>query len=301
MSTGYTHNRASFRKKLLSMIGASVLRRGDAGARILLRYWSVSLLMSVFFVPSGLFSFEPCAVLAKESAVKLGSYEVIVSKDPFDPERGKSEKSAEDDTSSAKGDLKSHYQVYGTIIAGGVRLAYLKVATPESSKPLRRASKSGAKDLRTVVIGDFVDGWRVEDITAQGIELESDGEYVKVSIFDEVKKERKATAPVALQTPQPKSQVRQAPQSTPAKKASTDPIKKLAPGSPKKEPVKRTRQYSKIPDPAKTSTSSEPQAETKGTEGSSNKPEFFTPPASPAGGQGGPNPFLELIRKARGE
>ena len=299
MLKDYTHNRASFRKQLLSMIRASVLRRGDAGAGILLRCWPVSLLISVFFVLSGLFSFEPCTVLAKESAVKLGSYEVIVSKDPFDPERGKNEKSAENDASSAEGDLKSRYQVYGTIIAGGVRLAYLKVATPKSSKPLRRAGKSGAKDLRTVVIGDLVDGWRVEDITAQGVKFESDGEYVKVGIFDEVKKERKATAPVALQTPQPKPRVRRAPQSTPAKRASTDPKKKFAPGSAKK-PVKKTPQRSKTFVPAKTSTSSEPQAENGGTEGAPNQPEFFTPPASP-GGQGGPNPFLELIRKAKGE
>ena len=291
MLKDYTHNRASFRKQLLSMIRASVLRRGDAGAGILLRCWSVSLLISVFFVLSGLFSFEPCTVLAKESAVKLGSYEVIVSKDPFDPERGKNEKSAENDASSAEGDLKSRYQVYGTIIAGGVRLAYLKVATPKSSKPLRRAGKSGAKDLRTVVIGDLVDGWRVEDITAQGVKFESDGEYVKVGIFDEVKKERKATAPVALQTPQPKPRVRRAPQSTPAKRPPTSRPDSRS----QKKPRKRTPEHLEKFGPAKkTSTSSGPQAEKGGTESAPSQPKFLTPPAAPSS-----NSFLELIRKAK--
>jgi hypothetical protein len=282
MSADYTHNRASFRKHLLSMIRAPVLRRGDAGAGILLRCWLVSLLISIFFALSGLFSFGPCIVMAKESDAKLGSYEAIVSKDPFDPERGKNENLADNDTTLAEGDLKDCYQVYGTIIAGGVRLAYLKVVAPKSSKPLRRTGKSGAKDLRTVVIGDLVDGWRVEDITAQGVKFESDGKYVEVGIFDEIKKERKATAPVALQTPHPEPQVRQAPQSTPAKNASSSKPDSRS----QKESSKMTSGHSKK---RPTKKSQEITGETE----SDKQVQVFTPSAPSK------NSFLELIKKSK--
>ncbi|MCD6197678.1 MAG: hypothetical protein J7K15_03765 [Deltaproteobacteria bacterium] len=252
--------------------------------------YSILLLIASFCV--GLwYSFSPGAVHAEEPKVELGPYEVIISKDPFDPERGKSQSSL----SAVEGDLKDQCQVYGTIIAEEMRQAFLMVETSESaSGPYKKVVKGSQKNLRTVTVGDLVDGWRVADITAQGVKFESDGEYVEVGIFDEVKKERKATAPVALQTPRPKPQVSLAPQSTPAKRASSSTSK---PGSRSQiKPGKKTKQHSKTFGPAKISTSSGSQAETGRTEGAPSQPKFLTPPAAPSS-----NPFLELIKKAKGK
>jgi hypothetical protein len=282
MSTDYIHNRASYGK-----LNASIFRPGNSKRR-----WEVLLVTVLYILILGLSQcLEPGVVHAKESQVELGPYEVIISKDPFDPERGKSQPSS----SVVEGDLKGGYQVYGTIIAGEMRQAFLMVATSESaSSPYKKVVKGSQKGLRTVTVGDLVDGWRVADITAQGVKFESDGEYVEVDIFDAVKKERKATSPVALQTPHPKPQVSRAHQSTPEERPSSSepgPRSQIKSG-------KRTPQHSKMFGPAKTSTSSEPQAENGGTEGVPNQPEVVTPPASP-GDQGGPNPFVELIKKTK--
>jgi len=281
MSTDYIHNRASYEK-----LSASVFRSGNSKGR-----WEVLLVTAIYISISVLLQcLEPRAVHAKESQVELNPYEVIISKDPFDPERGKNQALI----SVAEKDLKGHYQVYGTIIAGEMRQAFLMVATSKSaSSQSKKVVRGHQKDLRTVTVGDIVDGWRVADITAQGVKFESDGEYVEVGIFDEVKKERRATAPVALQTSHPRPQVSRASQSTPAKRPSTS-----KPGSrSKKKSVKKTSQHSKTFGSAKTSTSSEPQAGTGATKGVPGQPKFLTPPASP-GGRGGPNLFLELLKKA---
>lgn len=283
MPADYTYNKAFFGKRSFSALSASIFMPGDS-----MKCWGVLLVTALYILISGLSQcLEPGAVYAKESQVELGPYEVIISKDPFDPERSKSQPSI----SAVEGDLKGRYQVYGTIIAGEMRQAFLMVATSESvSSPRKKVARGSQKVLRTVTVGDLVDGWRVADITAQGVKFESDGKYVEVGIFDEAKKERKATAPVALQTPRPKPKVRRAPQSTPAKRPST---RKPDSPSPKK-PRKRTSKHLETFGPAKTSTSSEPQAETGGTEGAPSQPKILTPPAAPSS-----NSFLELIKKAK--
>ena len=284
MPADNTHNRVFYGKRSFFVQNASIFRPGDS-----MKCWGVLLVTALYILISGLSQcLEPKAVHAKESEVELGPYEVIISKDPFDPERGKSQSSL----SAVEGDLKDRYQVYGTIIAGEMRQAFLMVST---SKPVsgrqKKVVKRSQKNLRTVTVGDLVDGWRVADITAQGVKFESDGEYVEVGIFDEVKKDRKATAPVALQTPRPKPQVSQAPQSTPAKRPST----RKPDSQSQKKPRGRTSKHSEKFGPAKkTSTSSEPQAETGGTESASSQPKFLTPPAAPSS-----NPFLELLKKAK--
>jgi len=282
MSADYIYNRASCWKRSFSALYASIFKPNDSK-----RHWGVLLVTALYIFILGLSQcLEPEAVFAKESQVEPGPYEVIVSMDPFDPARGKNQALI----SAVEGDLKDRYQVYGTIIAGEMRQAFLMVATSESaSSPRKNVARGSQKALRTVSVGDVVDGWRVADITAQGVKFKSDGKYVEVGIF-EAKKERKATAPVALQTPQPKPRVIRAPKSTPAKRPSTS---KPASPSPKK-PRKRTSKHSETLGPAKTSTSSEPQAETGGTEGAPSQPKFLTPPASPSS-----NPFLELLKKAR--
>jgi hypothetical protein len=258
-----------------------------------MKCWGVLLVTALYILISGLSQcLEPGAVYAKESQVELGPYEVIISKDPFDPERSKSQPSI----SAVEGDLKGRYQVYGTIIAGEMRQAFLMVATSESvSSPRKKVARGSQKVLRTVTVGDLVDGWRVADITAQGVKFESDGKYVEVGIFDEAKKERKATAPVALQTPRPKPKVRRAPQSTPAKRPSTRKPDSPSPKKPRKRTSKHLETFGPATfGPAKTSTSSEPQAETGGTEGAPSQPKILTPPAAPSS-----NSFLDLIKKAK--
>ncbi len=288
MPADNTHNRAFWGKRSFPALNAPVFRPGDSKRR-----WGVLLMVAIWLSISVLSQcLEPWAVHAKESQVELGPYEVIISKDPFDPERGKNQALP----SAVEGDLKDRHQVYGTIIAGEIRQAFLMVATPKSAPGRqKKAVKGSQKNLRTVTVGDVVDGWRVADITAQGVKFESDGEYVEIGMFDEAKKERKATAPVALQTPRPKPQVRRAPKLIPAKRASSSTSKSGSRSQ--KKSGKKTKQHSKTFGPVKASTSSGPQTETGGTKSAPGQPKFFTPSAS-SGGQGGPNPFLKLIRKA---
>ena len=281
------HNRVSGVKRTFLVRNASLFRPAYP-----VKCWRVlSILIALCVLISGLLQcLETITVHAAESHVELGPYGVIISNDPFDPKRGKSQPSF----SAGEEVLKDRYQVYGTIISGDIRQAFLMVPTSESASGSRRKVVSGSqKNLRTVTVGDLVDGWRVEDITAQGVKLESDGEYVEVGIFEEVKEERRATAPVALQTPHPKPQVSQVPESTTVEKPSTTSTSK--PDShPQRRPGERTQSHPETIDPAKTSAGSEPQAEKGETEGAPSKPNFLTPPEPPS-----TNPFLELIKKAR--
>jgi len=302
MKADSTHNRDSGTKRTFFVQNASVFRPAYPG-----KCWGVlSILIALCVLISGLLQcLEAITAHAAESQVELGPYGVIISNDPFDPERGKSQASF----SAGEEVLKDRYQVYGTIISGDIRQAFLMVSTSESASGLRRKVVTGSqKNLRTVTVGDLVDGWRVEDITAQVVKLESDGEYVEVGIFDEVKEERRATAPVALQTPHPKPQVSQVPESTTAESPFTTSTSK--PDShPQRRPRERIPSRPETIDPAKTSAGhepqaetgetgasagSEPQAETGATEGAPSKPNFLTPPDAPS-----TNPFLELIKKAR--
>ncbi len=277
MQADNTHNRAFLGKRSFFALSASIFRPGDSKRR-----WVVLLMAAIWFSISVLSQcLEPEAVYAKDPEVELGPYEVIISMDPFDPERGKNQAVI----SVVEKDLKGRYQVYGTIIAGEMRQAFLMV---EASKPApgsyKKAVRGSQKKFRTVTVGDIVDGWRVADITAQGVKFESDGECVEVGIFDEAKRERKATAPVALQTPRPKPEVRRAPKSTPAKRPSSG---KPAFRSQKKS-VKTTSPGSKRP------ATRESQEITKETE-SGKRPNVTIPPAP------SDHPFLELIKKAKEE
>ena len=277
MPADNTHNRASFGKRSFSTLYASMFRPGDSKRR-----WAVLLMAAIWLSISVLSQcLEPGVVYAKETQVELGPYEVIISMDPFDPERGKNQALI----SAVEGDLKDRYQVYGTIIAGEMRQAFLMVATSKPvSGPRKKVAGGSQKALRTVSVGDLVDGWRVADITAQGVKFESDGKYIEVGIFDEAKKERKATAPVALQTPRPRPQVSRVPQSTPAKRPSSGKPGSISP----KKPDKRTLRHSKK-SPTKKSR------EITGETGSGKHLEVVIPPAP------SDHPFLELIKKAKGE
>ena len=256
-------------------------------------------LLALYIFCTGLWClFSPVALYAEDSPaqVELGPYDTIVTKDPFDPERGKKEDLTGDNSSSAETDLKSRYQVYGTIIVGGIRMAYLKVTNSKSGPFIRNARDKG-KNIRTVRPGDLVDGWSVKDITSRGVVFRSRrGESVQIGIFDTAKKGRSTGAPVAFQAPQPRSYIRPIPGSRSAKRASTG-LTESGSGPFHLSGNKKASQGPKIFGPAKASIGPGLHAETKGTAGAPNQPKFFAPPASP-GGQGRPNPFLELLKRA---
>jgi len=137
---------------------------------------------------------------ASAKKVNLGPYEVIVKKDPFDPQRGANQ--VEDDTDLATGEeeLKSRYILYGTFVAENTRNAFIKIKKKTGRRP-RSKTKKRSNDLKTFGIGDRLGGWIITDITGDGIKLENNGEEIWLKTFDSKKKERRATRPVAFQTP----------------------------------------------------------------------------------------------------
>lgn len=144
----------------------------------------------------------------------LGPYEVIVQKDPFDPSRKISDSgetggfiSATGEFISAGEDVKKRYHLYGTVMSGTTRIAFLQSSDEkQTGKPLRRPAagpQTQPKEDRilSVTVGDRVDGWQVEDIKDKNVILVSGDERIHITLFDSEKTDRKATAPVGIQTP----------------------------------------------------------------------------------------------------
>ncbi len=125
-------------------------------------------------------------------------YDVIAKKDPFDPARGQGEY-PELDNFVSEGGLKDRFQVYGTIIVGNKRRAFLKVKSPQG--PGIKRKRDQKQLIRTVSIGDLVDGWKIVGITNKGIVLESEDEKVFIGVFETLKKERASATPVDLGVP----------------------------------------------------------------------------------------------------
>lgn len=186
-------------------------------------------------VQGSLVSLDLAAEEPPAPAPPLGPYEVIANKDLFDPERGMGRGESEDTTGpvTTSDEFKERYLVYGTVVVGALRQAYLKVVPERSNRPrtprLAR-SNAGDSEIRTVTEGDLVDGYRVSSITGQGLDLEADGERIHLRVFDGSKTERKATRPVALQTPQPTpAEYAPAPGSAPAAPPAARQDKKIRP------------------------------------------------------------------------
>ncbi len=128
-----------------------------------------------------------CAVSSK--------YKSIIERDPFDPKRGQDKTAVQGGAvSSEAGELEEKYSVYGIIVAGGNKSAFIKPAkTEKRGKP---------PELRKVTVGDLVDGWTVKDITDRGLLLVNGGDKVLLRVFGH-KKERKVNSPVGIATPKP--------------------------------------------------------------------------------------------------
>lgn len=153
--------------------------------------WAVPFLMivcSFFLVPAN----APC-----KQQTALGAYKTIVARDPFDPERGKNwDESFSMDSISGE-ELKKKYQLYGTVLSETISLAYIKTADKE-----KKPSKKGEKEhIRRVVIGDIIDGWRIKKIAEKGVVFASGKDSVLLQMYEGEKQERKASSPVAMQTP----------------------------------------------------------------------------------------------------
>ena len=131
----------------------------------------------------------------------LGQYKSVVTEDIFDPERGKREEEKEEvaqsDTDAEE--LGKRFVIYGVILDRSGKHAFIK-----DTKEKRKQDKGRMHIYRDIKPGDLLDGWRVEDIDASGVRLVLKKTKVFLPVFNAEKKERRATRPVALQTPKPR-------------------------------------------------------------------------------------------------
>lgn len=132
---------------------------------------------------------------------RLGQYKSIVTKDIFDPERGsKLDENSEitvSDTDS--NELLERYSIYGIFITDNNKSAFI------IDKQEKKEKQNGKMNIyRRINPGDSLDGWQVENITSKGVKVTLGNKKVLIPVFDNSKGERKANAPVAMQTPQPK-------------------------------------------------------------------------------------------------
>ena len=122
-------------------------------------------------------------------------YKSIIERDPFDPKRAQDKTTVQGGAvSSEAGELEKKYSVYGVIVAGDTKFAYIK--------PVKSAKRGETEELRKISVGDLVDGWNVRDITDRGLVLVSGDDQVILKVFAP-KKERKSDRPVGLATPRP--------------------------------------------------------------------------------------------------
>ncbi len=126
-------------------------------------------------------------------------YQVIIQKNPFDPERGAGKEEGDGQgAASEANEFTKKYAVYGVVIAGKSRYAFLKPVTRARSR-----DKDG-DGLRKITIGDLVDGWEVSDIKNEGVFFTGAGKRVFLKVFGTTKSERTSNKPVAIATPKPK-------------------------------------------------------------------------------------------------
>ncbi len=126
-------------------------------------------------------------------------YKAIIERNPFDPKRGQDQNPmAGGGISSEANELEKKYSVYGVILAGENKSAYIKPLKSD-----RRRDKE--TELRKITVGDLIDGWTVKDITGRGIVLASGKKQVLLRVFGSPKKERQIDRPVGIATPRPVS------------------------------------------------------------------------------------------------
>ncbi len=127
-------------------------------------------------------------------------YKVILAKNPFDPDRGAGANGTEIYGGSDQGGFASKFAVYGVVIAGNSKYAFLKPV----AKAGGRYKVKNDEGLRKVTVGDLVDGWKVKEIKSEGVLFVKAGKSEFLRVFGSTKKERSSTKPVAVATPRPK-------------------------------------------------------------------------------------------------
>jgi hypothetical protein len=166
---------------------------------------NMAVLLSMLFV-AALFVLSPglagdaCAL--EQDLGRLGQYKSVVTLDIFDPERGKKDDvDVEPESVDAdEEELRKRFSVYGVIINRSGKHAFLK-DLQDKEKKKNRGRMNMYMDIKP---GDKLAGWNVKDIDRTGITLAGDGRTVFLPVFSAEKKERRATRPVAMQTPKPK-------------------------------------------------------------------------------------------------
>ncbi len=122
-------------------------------------------------------------------------YKSIIERDPFDPGRGEGKTAIEGGAvSSEASELEEKYSVYGIILAGKNKSAFIK--------PINGNKRAKKAELRKINVGDLIDGWTVKDITDKGVILVSGDDHVLLKVFTS-KKERQSNRPVGIATPRP--------------------------------------------------------------------------------------------------
>ena len=135
---------------------------------------------------------------------QLANTDAIVKKNLFHPQRGEGEPEVTGDSSLGMDKLKD-LVLLGTVIAGNERYALVKI--PPDNKPrARRAKRLGRSrgqprgELRRLVLGDTLEGFRLEEIHAQKVVFKKDSSTVDVVLdfsrkvkIDEIKEEVKVT------------------------------------------------------------------------------------------------------------
>ncbi len=256
----------------------------------------------------GLVFFALCPTsISSAKQVSLGPYTSIVAKDPFDPDRGRKAGEGGHFDVTPENDIEGRYQVYGTIIMGGQSKAFIKESTKGGPQARSRRTK-GASDVRSVVVGDIIDGWEVKEITEKGVVLEAEGKKAVLGLFDSEKKERQAKAPVALQTPQLKQQpipslvpVQATRAPSKGKNKAVQPKPKGSQHRPpgisvppvgKKQPAPSAKQEEKAPPPPLPPNIGGPKIKKPANSKGNAVPAAPSEPAT--------NPFLEMIRQYQG-
>ena len=122
-------------------------------------------------------------------------YKSIIERDPFDPKRGQDKTAVQGGAVSSEASvLEKKYSVYGIILAGSTKFAYIK--------PVKSVKRGETEELRKISTGDLVDGWKVKDVTDKGLILVSGDNQVILKVFAP-KEERKSDRPVGVATPRP--------------------------------------------------------------------------------------------------
>jgi hypothetical protein len=158
---------------------------------------------------------------------QLANTDAIVKKNLFHPQRGEGEPEVTGDSSLGMDKLKD-LVLLGTVIAGSERYALVKI--PPDNKPrARRARRLGRSrsqprgELRRLVLGDTLEGFRLEEIHAQKVVFKKDSSTVDVVLDfsrkvkkDEIKEEVKVTkkAKKLPKAKRPRRVVRKRPRST---------------------------------------------------------------------------------------